>query len=921
MAKITVSEAAKRLGIPPDEFLRKLKELGVNVIDGFSELSQERFKQVRILLEKREEPVDPDEVVVKKRISGGVIRKRRKHMPATESPVAAEPVEQPLQPEDEASVEPLEAALEAPEPEQELTAVESLDEPEISEPEQAPEKSEEEAGLLPEEEVEHELDVDELEIDEELDAGEMPVQSIEPEQIHVANKEIEVSKRPMNTIEQALLSQRRAKVAKEARVLRTKMLAEQAKARKANAKDDSYNAKILEKPAVLPEHLKPQVPSRPADSTAPAKPGRKGRRVIEVLPDTSGRRSTTSASRKREAYERERAERAERMFSRKVKRGRQSKIKRPTTMPPGVKQKIRIVGDIIVSDLAKRMGIKAGELIKKLMGMGMMVTINMAIDPETATILGDDLGFTVENVEKHEQDFLAVEQDSADDLQPRSPVVTIMGHVDHGKTSLLDSIRSTRVAQGEAGGITQHIGAYKVQLKTDDVAGEVVFLDTPGHEAFTAMRARGAKSTDIVVLIVAADDGVMPQTRESINHAKAAEVPIIVAINKIDKPESQPDRVRQELTEFNLLSEEWGGETLFTEVSAKQNTGIEKLLEQILLQAELLELKANPNKAARGVVIESRMERGRGPVATILIQQGTLHVGDPLVVGTILGRVRSMSDDQGTELKEAGPSTPVEVMGLTGVPEAGEVFNSPKDEKAAKQLIDMRQDKQRQSEGSQLSRMRLEDFYDKLQEGETKELRLVLKADVQGSIGAIQESLEKLSTEQTKVEIIHTGVGAINESDVNLAVASGAVIIGFSIRPEPKAKKLADQERIDIKLYTVIYELIEDVQQALKGMLDPVMAEVFLGRAEVRNIFHISRLGTIAGCSVIDGKMLRNAQVRLVRDGTVIYEGKISSLKRFKDDAREVATGFECGIGLESYNDIKDGDHIECFKIEEQRQE
>ena len=503
-------------------------------------------------------------------------------------------------------------------------------------------------------------------------------------------------------------------------------------------------------------------------------------------------------------------------------------------------------------------------------------------------------------------------EENVEDLKPRPPVVTIMGHVDHGKTSLLDAIRTANVTAGEAGGITQHIGAYDVELE----GKKITFLDTPGHEAFTAMRARGAKATDIVILVVAADDGVMPQTKEAINHSKAAGVPIIIAINKMDKPDANPERVKQELTEFELVPEEWGGETIFVEVSAKQHTNLDQLLEMILLQAEVLDLKANPDKRAKGVVVEARLDKGRGPVATVLVQEGTLKIGDPIVTGVHFGRVRTMTNDRGDRLEEAGPSIPVEVTGLSGVPDAGDAFHSVEDEKAAKDVAQHRQQKLREAELAKTSKISLEQLYARIQQGDVKELKVILKGDVQGSVEAVKDSLLKLSTEACRLVVIHTGVGGIIESDVSLASASDAIVLGFNVRPEPKAASLAESEGVDIRLYNIIYDAVADIRDAMEGLLAPTLQEKYLGRAEVRETFSVSKVGMIAGCYVTDGKLLRGSQVRLLRDNVVVWQGKMSSLKRFKDDVREVATGYECGIGLENYNDIKVGDVIEAFEIE-----
>ncbi|MBR5997563.1 MAG: translation initiation factor IF-2, partial [Deltaproteobacteria bacterium] len=533
-------------------------------------------------------------------------------------------------------------------------------------------------------------------------------------------------------------------------------------------------------------------------------------------------------------------------------------------------------------------------------------------------LLASDFNYEVENVAFDEESVLgehAAETAAASDeqLQPRPPVVTIMGHVDHGKTSLLDAIRETNVIAREAGGITQHIGAYEIEQN----GRKICFLDTPGHEAFTSMRARGAKVTDIVVLVVAADDGVMPQTEEAINHSKAAGVPIIVAINKIDKPTANPEKVRQELTKFGLLSEDWGGDTIFVEVSAKKRINLDGLLEMILLQAEMMELKADPSRRAKGTIIEARLDRGRGPVATVLIQEGTLRPGNPVVAGVYYGHVRAMIDDCGRPLTEAGPSTPVEITGLSGVPDAGETFYALEDERAAKEVALHRQQKNRAIEMAKTSKISLEQLYSRLKEGDVKELNVIVKADVQGSVEAVCDSLTKLSTSNCRLTIIHSAVGGITETDVTLASASNAIIIGFNVRPETKATALADTEGVDIRLYDVIYDAVNDVRDAMQGLLAPTYREKALGKAEIRQIYHISKVGTVAGCAVIEGKIMRNAQVRLLRDNVVIWSGKIASLKRLKDDAREVMNGYECGIALDGYNDIKPEDILEAFEMEE----
>ncbi|MBI5181833.1 MAG: translation initiation factor IF-2 [Nitrospirae bacterium] len=590
------------------------------------------------------------------------------------------------------------------------------------------------------------------------------------------------------------------------------------------------------------------------------------------------------------------------------------KLSAPEEITKPRRKVIKIHEGITIKEFAEAIGQKSGEIIKRLMEMGMMATINQPMDMDAAILIADGLGLKIETVSAvSTEDIITELQDDASTLAPRSPVVTIMGHVDHGKTSLLDAIRQTKVTEGEAGGITQHIGAYKVKVG----GRNVVFLDTPGHEAFTAMRARGAQVTDIVVLVVAADDGVMPQTVEAINHAKAAKVPIIVAINKIDKPEANPERIKQALTEYELVPEAWGGETIYVEVSAKKKINLETLLEMILLQADVLELKANSDKPARGTIVEAKLDKGRGPVATVLIQSGTLKVGDAFVTGTFFGRVRALIDDMGIKVESAGPATPVEVIGLEGVPQAGDAFVVVEDEKVAKEIAVTRLHRQRSAELAKAKKITLDDLYAKIKEGEVKELNIIVKGDVQGSVEAIKEALERLSTSAVKLNVIHGSVGGITETDVMLASASNAIIIGFNIRPEAKASALSEKENVDIRLYTVIYDAIADVKSAMEGLLEPTLKERSLGRAEVRQTFSISNIGVIAGCHVIDGSIIRAcAGVRVLRDNVVIYEGKLSSLKRFKEDAKEVQTGYECGIGIENFNDIKVGDVIEAYAID-----
>ncbi len=585
----------------------------------------------------------------------------------------------------------------------------------------------------------------------------------------------------------------------------------------------------------------------------------------------------------------------------------------PTPTQPR-KKVIKLQEGITVKEFADLIGQKLSEVIKKFMELGYMPTINQPVDTDSAQLVAEGFGIKVEMAPIEEVESILEEAaEDASLLKPKPPIITIMGHVDHGKTSLLDAIRQTKLTEMEAGGITQHIGAYKVRLNDRDI----VFLDTPGHEAFTAMRARGAKVTDIVILVVAADDGVMPQTIEAIDHAKAANVPIIVAINKIDKPEANPSKVKNELAEHGIIPEEWGGQNILVEVSAKKRIGIEHLLEMILLQAEVMELKANPDKLARGAIIEAKLDKGRGPVATVLVQSGTVKVGDAFLAGTIAGKIRALINDDGKRLDAAGPAMPVEVIGFPEVPQAGDMFIVMEDERKARQIALSRLQKQRLAEIAKAGKVTLDALYTKIKEGEIKELNVVIKGDVQGSVEAIKDALEHITHPQVKVTVIHTAVGGINESDVMLASASNAVIIGFNVRPEPKAYTLAEKEGVDIRLYTVIYDAIENVKKALEGLLEPTLKEKILGRAEVRNIFNISWVGTIAGCYVLDGTISRNSTgIRVVRDGILIYDGKLASLKRFKEDVKEVQTGYECGIMIENFNDVKVGDILENYLVE-----
>lgn len=645
--------------------------------------------------------------------------------------------------------------------------------------------------------------------------------------------------------------------------------------------------------------------------------GKKGKRFVSLVEDDERKKAGKLQRKGRQRIDFTAGGETEYMRPRKGRRKKDGRREMEAPMlaaeTKAIKKRIKVFETISVGDLARRMGVKASEVIAKLMSLGVLATVNQALDTESASLVATDFGFEVEQAMTQEMEVINLEEkEQGGEEVHRPPVVTVMGHVDHGKTSILDAIRKTDVALGEAGGITQHIGAYHVQSPS----GDIVFVDTPGHAAFTEMRSRGAKVTDIVVLVVAADDGVMEQTKEAIAHARAAEVPIVVAVNKIDKDNANVDRVKRELGDFGLIPEEWGGETIYCETSAKRNIGIEKLLESIQLQSEILELKANRDRKARGTVIEAQLHKGRGPVATVLVQEGTLRTGDYFVAGQFSGKVRSLTNDRGVQVQEAGPSMPVEVQGLSGVPQAGDEFVVVTDEKMAKSVSESRQLKAREHELAAASKVSLDNLFEKMAEQDLKELRVVLRADVQGTLEAFGQAAEKLSTSAIRVRVLHEGAGSITENDVHLAAASDAIIIGFNVRPSVKVKELAVKDKVDIRFYDVIYHALEDIEKAMVGMLEPTFEERVIGTAEVRQSFHVPKVGTIAGCAVIDGKIERTAKVRLMRDGVVIFTGNLGSLKRFKDDVKEVLTGYECGIGIENFNDIKIGDHIEAFVLD-----
>lgn len=969
MGKTKVSELAQKLGLDPKEVMERLQKAGVEVKSEKSLLEDEDLRK----LDAQSSP--QGEVVEEERITSGVIRRRRKDVKPTTEAVAVEP---PVQ----AASTPAKDKVSAPASVVKAVEPPLSEPPAVAPKEEAMPLSPASRTVVPKEEIKEVVADATVVSQSEAKIVDQPVATVEGTGKSIETDAAEVAKPVVKTAEVKPASTARPmteakdREPQRATASRAKILGRvelpasamqenrgrdagrpersggSAPGRRAPATRDERPGTSAPRPAggsprpaggaPRPAGGAPRgaadagsgrsfggpaggaprgarAPSIPAPSTEvfPAKEARGGKKNkkgkgAEYNEGTFGS-DGAKRRQKREVFEPERGDRL-----RRGRKGAKVVKKTEVTVSKAIKRIIRISDVISVGELAKRMGVKANDLIKELMRQGTMVTINHPLDFETAALLANDFNYEVENVAFDEETVLehassrAGEADSSEDLLARPPVVTIMGHVDHGKTSLLDAIRATNVTEGEAGGITQHIGAYDVELGGKKVA----FLDTPGHEAFTAMRARGAKSTDIVVLVVAADDGVMPQTKEAINHAKAAEVPILVAINKIDKPDANPDRVKQELTEFGMLPEEWGGETIYVEVSAKQRTNIDQLLEMILLQAEVMDLKANPNKRAKGVIVEARLDRGRGPVATVLVQEGTLRIGDPIVTGVHFGRVRTMVDDRGGRVEAAGPSCPVEVTGLSGVPEAGDSFHSVEDEKTAKEVAQHRAQKVREAELAKSSKISLEQLYARIKEGDVKELKIIIKGDVQGSVEAVKDSLLKLSTDACRLIVIHTGVGGIIESDITLASASDAIVLGFNVRPEPKAASMAESEGVDIRLYNIIYDAVADIRDAMEGLLAPTLREKYLGRAEIRDTFVVSKVGTIAGCYVVDGKIVRGASVRLVRDNVVVWEGRMSSLKRFKDDVREVANNYECGIGLENYNDVKIGDVIEAFEIE-----
>ncbi len=889
MSKVRVYELAKEIGVESKDLTARLQELGYDVKTASSSLDDAVADEIRIKLGAVETKVETKRIQSKGRTT---IIRRRTSAVMTPEPEAA-PVEERLEEEAEPAFIPAPAEM----PTAAATVI--AEEAETAEqPTAAPTEPEE---TMPEEVAEV--------APEEMETPTPPAETEEVEEVE-EEPSPEKGEKPRHGM---------------ARIIgRSAFAIEQMGAGAPKPKRPVVKPKGKPTGEVKAPTVEKRFPvEKKAEAEIDAK-GKKGKRFVKFHTEPAPRENIRKGGKRQGRAEIEMEDVAA-LGGRlpaglRIGRGQRLKPRKGKGDGEGVaetkaiKKRIKVFETISVSDLAHRMGVKANELIRTLMGLGVMATLNQALDMDTATLVATDFGYEVEAGVTEEQTFLNLEdKESGGEMVSRPPVVTVMGHVDHGKTSILDAIRKTDVAAGEAGGITQHIGAHYVR----SAKGDVVFLDTPGHAAFTEMRARGAQVTDVVVLVVAADDGVMEQTKEAINHAKAAGVPIVVAINKIDKANADVMRIKRELAEYDLSPEEWGGTTIYCETSAKANLGIEELLEQILLQAEILELKADPKRRARGWVIEAQLHKGRGPVATVLVQQGTLKVGDAFVVGDFYGRVRALSNDHGEMLTEAGPAIPVEVHGLSGVPKAGDEFNVVQDEKLAKSVAAQRQLKRREATLGAVTKISLDNLFEKLKEGEMKELRILLRSDVQGTLEAFAKALDELSTQAIKVKILHRGTGTITDSDVLLAAASNALIIGFNVRPSAKVQEMAQQENVDLRFYDVIYHALDDIRKAMTGLLEPTFVEKVLGTAEVRDIFQHPKVGTIAGSYVNSGVLRRNAQVRLIRDGVVVYTGRIGSLRRFKDDVKEVQTGFECGVTLDNYNDIKVQDVIEPFEMEE----
>ncbi|MBW1835733.1 MAG: translation initiation factor IF-2 [Deltaproteobacteria bacterium] len=871
MAKIRVYELARDLNMTNKVILGKLQDMDFPVKSHMSSLDEETVSTIK----ERLLDLKPEGVEVT-RVKPGIIRKRKRVVKKQDVKIAL--VSEPQTPSEEATVAEKPAK-------------------------KAPKEKETKKEVLPQK-IKAPLKGEAVE--ERL--------RIVPEKDEPAQKEPAPSKIAKPSAVKKLKPAKKAKKETPAKIIKLAVKPPEIISEETEAPVKKSKAKVEKKPAVDQAPKENEMRPDPVPEKGKKKLDKK--RLGEPVKDKRFFKKKISF-RSKEVVEGKDLYAGEKIKSKKTRKMAKSKAfkgeKPQITIPKAIKRRIKIDETIALSDLAKRIGIKAGEMIKQLMTLGVMATLNQTIDFDTAALVASEFNYELEKASFAEEAVLPIEKDDPDKLTERSPVVTIMGHVDHGKTSLLDVIRKTKTTEMEAGGITQHIGAYNVS--TD--SGQIVFLDTPGHAAFTAMRARGAGVTDLVVLVVAADDGVMPQTIEAINHSRAANVPIIVAINKIDKPNVNIERVQRELAEHGLVPEEWGGDAIFVNVSAKQNLGVGELLEMILLQSEVLELKANADKLARGHVIEAKLDAGRGPVATVLIKEGTLHAGESVVCGMHYGKVRALLNDRGIQVEKAGPSIPVEVIGLSGVPQSGDELVVIIDDKSAKQISLHRMKKQRTVELAKSSRLSLEGLFEKMQEEEVKELNLIIKADVHGSIEALKDSLTKLSTDEVKIKVVHSATGTITESDISLAAVSNAIILGFNVRPNAKVHDHANEEGVDMRFYDVIYNAIKDIKDAMVGMMASTFEERILGRAEVREVFHVPKIGTIAGCYVTDGKVERGQNARLLRDGIVCHNSKISSLRRFKDDVKEVQSGYECGIGIENYNDIKVGDTIECYYLEE----
>ena len=893
MSRVRVYELAKEAGMGSKELADKLIAAGYEIKGHSSTVDEDTAEKIRKTMFKKAEPEpEPEPEKVEKRIEGEgdqqstVIRRRTTIIRRR------------------AKAEP-EAVEEAAEQVSEDAAEEVIETPAAAETEEPVETSETE------------------------ETTEAAAESTEDQAVE------EVSEEGVEAVAEEASEEPEDSAADEAEESGEEVIQEIVQPKKVERKKIAKVVGTIELPAEKEEKSDQQRPKR-GTKRAPAKAGRGGASEIQPgpVPDTGDRGRKKGKRGQTEGEEGdERRGKGFKKGKKKVKfthfdadyqrggrRGKRGKIKADRKASPSTiemkasKKKITVYESISVGDLAANMKVKASEVIAKLMGLGVMATMNQAVDIDTATLIATDFGYEIEQGMTEEIGIQILDaQEEGGEAQTRPPVVTVMGHVDHGKTSILDAIRKTDVAEGEAGGITQHIGAYNVRSK----AGDVTFVDTPGHAAFTEMRSRGAQITDLVILVVAADDGVMDQTREAINHAQAADVPILVAVNKIDKENADPDRVKRELAELELIPEDWGGQTIYCETSAKQNIGIDNLLENIQLVAEILELKADPSRKAKGRVVEARLDKGRGAVATVLVQEGTLNNGDNFVVGQYSGKVRAMLDDKGRKIKTAGPSEPVEVQGLSGVPLAGDEFIVVTDDKMAKNVSQARTMRVRESELAAGSKISLDKLFEQMSEGDVQELRVIIRADVQGTLEAFAKAAEELSTNEIKVRVLHEGSGTISESDILLASASDAIVIGFNVRPSTKIKEMAEKESVDVRSYDVIYHALDDIRKAMVGMLDPTFEEEVIGNAEVREVFNVPKVGRIAGCAVTDGAIRRNAGVRVLREGVVVYTGKIGSLKRFQDDAKEVVSGYECGIGVENFNDIKVGDNLEAFVMQQ----